>query len=115
MATYLNNAQIRNFQKWQILGNYIWPNYYIGNTYQEELSILKDWLSDRIIWLDNNIPGICYNPINTINAHNLNEEKNIIKITDILGRENTNLNQPILIIYENGEIEKKMFLNYRFK
>ena len=115
MAAYLNNAQTRNFQKWQILGNYIWPNYYIGNTYQEELSILKDWLSDRIVWLDNNIPGTCYNPINTINAHNLNAEKNIVKITDILGRETTNLNQPILIIYENGEIEKKMFLNYRFK
>jgi hypothetical protein len=51
----LDDAQQRNFQQWDILGNYIWPNYYIGNTYQDELNFLKTWISDRLQWIDNNI------------------------------------------------------------
>ena len=59
-AIYLNDAQIRNFQKWDILGNYVWPNYYVGNTYQDELQFLKTWIAGRLMWIDNNIQGNCY-------------------------------------------------------
>ena len=57
IALYLNDAQQRNFQKWDILGNYVWPNAYIGNTYEDELTFLKDWISERLIWIDNNMVG----------------------------------------------------------
>ena len=60
MALYLNDAQQRNFQKWPILGNYVWPNYYVGNTYQDELNFFKTWIDDRLIWIDNNLGGNCY-------------------------------------------------------
>jgi hypothetical protein len=60
MAFYLNDAQQRNFQKWPILGNYVWPNYYVGNTYQDELNFFKTWIGDRLIWIDNNLGGNCY-------------------------------------------------------
>jgi hypothetical protein len=57
-ATLLNEAQTRNFQRWPILGEWTWPNYYYGNTYQEEVDWLKNWTKDRLIWLDANIPRI---------------------------------------------------------
>ena len=60
MALYLNDAQQRNFQKWPTLGTYVWPNYYVGNTYQDELNFFKTWIGDRLVWLDNNLGGNCY-------------------------------------------------------
>ncbi len=52
LATLINTAQDRNFKRWPILGKYIWPNYFVGNTYAEEVDYLKDWLVKRLAWLD---------------------------------------------------------------
>lgn len=60
MALYLNDAQLRNFQQWPTLGNYVWPNFYVGNTYQDELNFFKNWIGDRLLWIDNNLGGNCY-------------------------------------------------------
>jgi len=59
MALYLSDAASRNFNKWQTLGAYIWPNNYIGNTYLEEIQYLKTWTSARLAWLDANMYGSC--------------------------------------------------------
>jgi hypothetical protein len=59
MAAYLEESQIRNFQKWQVLGIYLWPNNYIGATYAEEIAYLKTWITDRAIWMDANMFGVC--------------------------------------------------------
>lgn len=56
-AALINNAQERNFERWDILGNYVWPNNFIGNTFQEEVEYLKDWIDERMIWMDNNLPS----------------------------------------------------------
>ncbi|MBK9733558.1 MAG: CotH kinase family protein [Saprospiraceae bacterium] len=52
----LNNlvaqAQVRNFKKWPILNEYVWPNYYVGGSYVNEISHLKEWLLLRMKWLD---------------------------------------------------------------
>ncbi|MBN2572740.1 MAG: CotH kinase family protein [Ignavibacteriales bacterium] len=45
----------RNFQRWPILSQWVWPNYFVGNTYQEEINYLKNWISERINWIDNNM------------------------------------------------------------
>jgi hypothetical protein len=45
-------AQQRNFEKWQVLGTYVWPNAFVGDTYEEEINWLKDWIADRSTWLD---------------------------------------------------------------
>ena len=45
-------AQQRNFQKWPVLGKYVWPNYYVGQTFQQEIDWLKTWIAQRLIWLD---------------------------------------------------------------
>lgn len=58
-AQYLDEAQQRNFIKWPILGEYVNWNYFVGETYQEEIDYLKEWYADRAIYLDNNFPGTC--------------------------------------------------------
>jgi hypothetical protein len=54
-VAFLNEAQQRNFQKWEIFGTYVWPNAFIGVDYQEEIDYLKTWIQDRIQWIDDNI------------------------------------------------------------
>lgn len=59
LTAQLGGAPDRNYDRWPILGMYIWPNYFIGNTYEEELNFLKQWLIGRLDWMDTNIPGEC--------------------------------------------------------
>jgi hypothetical protein len=54
-AAQLDEAQQRNFACWPILGTYVWPNVYIGQTYQDEVTYLKTWLQDRIEWMDDQL------------------------------------------------------------
>jgi hypothetical protein len=54
-ATLLAESQARNFQRWPVLGTYVWPNYYIGKTYQDEVTWLKNWLALRLAWLDKQV------------------------------------------------------------
>ena len=183
MAFYLNDAQQRNFQKWNILGTYVWPNFYVGSTYQDELNFFKTWIGDRLVWLDNNLGGNCYeilgctdplacnfdplantndgscnynsisfdtlvsnisiswnglilttsgdytvtlynsvgcdsivnlnfifNPVSAISYYN-NDQKTLIKITDILGRVNSPFKKTTLFyIYDDGTVEKKIII-----
>ncbi|MBI9038928.1 MAG: CotH kinase family protein [Bacteroidales bacterium] len=51
-AEFLNESQERNFERWPILGQYVWPNYFIGATYEEEIQYLKEFITERIEWLD---------------------------------------------------------------
>jgi hypothetical protein len=44
-----------NFRRWQILGEYVWPNEFIGGSYLEEINYLKDWISNRLVWMDGEI------------------------------------------------------------
>lgn len=52
MVTALQEAQQRNFQRWSLLGSYVWPNHVVYDTYEEEVRYLKDWLTRRMRWLD---------------------------------------------------------------
>lgn len=44
--------QSRNFQRWPVLGEYVWPNKYIGETYEDEVDYLREWLFERLEWMD---------------------------------------------------------------
>lgn len=33
-------------------GKYIWPNYHIPSSYDDEIAFLKQWITDRIAWMD---------------------------------------------------------------
>ncbi|MDC0870900.1 CotH kinase family protein [Flavobacteriaceae bacterium] len=54
-SLYLNQSQERNFYKWPILGTYIWPNNVYFSTYDEEVIYLKEWLDERLEWLNDNL------------------------------------------------------------
>ena len=51
-AEKLNLAQQENDTKWKTLGNYVWPNPLVFDTYSEEVTHLKTWYSQRMDWLD---------------------------------------------------------------
>lgn len=62
VADTLEEGQQRNFLQWPILGWYVWPNPQpLPLTYEEEVNTLKQWVLQRIAWLDANIPGECNN------------------------------------------------------
>jgi spore coat protein CotH len=51
-AIKLNVAQQENDDKWKTLGKYVWPNPVAFDTYNEEVTHLKTWYSQRMTWLD---------------------------------------------------------------
>lgn len=52
LANLLNEAQARNFRRWRVLGREIWPNAYVGRSFSDEVSYLKQWIRQRIEWMD---------------------------------------------------------------
>lgn len=63
-----DNPLVRNFQRWPVLGRYIWPNPYFGRgdypsgisapeSYQDEINLLKNFLRDRLQWMDDQLGG----------------------------------------------------------
>lgn len=66
ISNLLVDAQGRNFDKWPIIGSYVWPNPNpIDTSYGNEIIRFKTWIHNRISWLDNNMPGVC-NPVGNI-------------------------------------------------
>jgi hypothetical protein len=59
VGTFLDQPAQRNYDRWPILGVYVWPNNFIGNTYQEELTYMKNWILTRTAWMDANMFGTC--------------------------------------------------------
>ncbi len=54
-VTLLGEAIIRNFTRWNILGVKVWPNPDVRFTYESEIGYLKQWLENRIQWIDNSL------------------------------------------------------------
>ncbi|MCC6233073.1 MAG: CotH kinase family protein [Verrucomicrobiales bacterium] len=52
LAGQVRGAQARNFTRWRILGQYVWPNWYIAPTWQAEINWLKTWVTHRASWMD---------------------------------------------------------------
>jgi hypothetical protein len=56
VATQLAGGPLtRNFERWEVLGQYVWPNDEGAEdreTYDEELAYLKQWLRARLTWMD---------------------------------------------------------------
>ena len=51
----LGTSVNKNFTKWPILGEYIWPNKQVFDTYQEEIIYLKTWINNRLTWMDSEL------------------------------------------------------------
>jgi hypothetical protein len=52
-------AEVRDHERWPVIGVYVSPNFYVGATWQEELDWMSSWVLDRASWMDSNVPGSC--------------------------------------------------------
>ena len=51
-ANYLSVVQVRNFERWPILGTYVWPNRVVTGSYDGETIALNVWLLGRVQWVN---------------------------------------------------------------
>lgn len=51
-SLYLSKVQVKNFQTWDILSIWVWDNRVVTGSYSGEVAALRDWLRDRLIWID---------------------------------------------------------------
>ena len=51
-AMIMEDAQKRNFKRWDILNTSVWPNVVVKGTYAGEVEYLKDYYTKRFNWLD---------------------------------------------------------------
>jgi hypothetical protein len=49
-----------NFKRWPVLGVYVWPNYYVGQSYSDEEWYLRNWIEERLQWIDARWGGECW-------------------------------------------------------
>lgn len=47
-----DGAVDRNFKRWLVLGQPVWGNSFVGDTYEEEVQYMRDWLDQRLEWMD---------------------------------------------------------------
>ena len=55
VVNQLGGAVERNFNRWPLIGAYAWPNYYVFDSYDEEIIYLKSWTEQRLQWMDEQI------------------------------------------------------------
>ena len=54
----LGDARQRNFERWSILGDYVWPNapgWDERDTFRKEVDYMKQWIRDRAAWMDSEL------------------------------------------------------------
>jgi hypothetical protein len=51
-AMRLTYSQKKNFQKWNILNEKVYLNLQVAGSYEGEVNYLKNYLTNRIDWLD---------------------------------------------------------------
>lgn len=47
-----------NFAIWPVLGTYVWPNQFIGQTHAQEVEYLLSWIDARLAWMDQAITNL---------------------------------------------------------
>ncbi len=58
-AAEIAEAQARNFDRWDVLGKWVEWNWFVGDTWEQELDYLRGWLADRAAYMDSSLPGTC--------------------------------------------------------
>lgn len=120
MRFELGVAVDQNFEEYDILGSYVWPNSFIGVSYNAEVAFLKNWLLQRVDWMDNNMLGgsnpDCLPPSSIDERLSNNTSSNVYPnpADDVIrfeGLETSNDHIYIDIINAQGQIVKKVVLS----
>lgn len=48
-------AEGRNSQAWPRWNTYVWPNAYVASSFTNEISHLKQWITNRLTWMDSKL------------------------------------------------------------
>ena len=59
LVAQVSAAEVRDHERWPVIGTYVSPNYFVGETWQEELDWMYSWLQQRVEWMDANLYGSC--------------------------------------------------------
>ena len=74
-----HGAEQRNSQAWPRWGEHVWPNYYIAQNHADEVAWLKQWLADRIAWMDEQLD---YDPATAFIPGDV-DDNGIVNINDL--------------------------------
>ncbi|MBP5217679.1 MAG: CotH kinase family protein [Bacteroidales bacterium] len=55
LASRLSGAAHRNFESWDILETYVWPNVVVLGDYMAEVKYMQKFYQDRLHWMDSEI------------------------------------------------------------
>ncbi|MBV43014.1 MAG: spore coat protein CotH [Crocinitomicaceae bacterium] len=98
LAAVLSEPQKRDHARWPRLGQYVWPNAFMFDRFEEEVQFLRDWLDTRLIWLDQQFgliptanqhqpaPKIYPQPTAGLFRIKMNSEIALLRIYDTMGK-----------------------------
>jgi hypothetical protein len=58
-VAHIKVAKARDQAKWKNIPLWVWPNNYVGGSWDDEVKYLKYWIRRRLTWLDANLGGEC--------------------------------------------------------
>jgi len=90
--TELNPSLDRNYVRWPVIGQYVWPNFYVTNSYEAEINVLKQFIGDRLHWMDDAMFGFCDSTF-VISP----EDNYSFKISPVPARDRLNLKFPFRV------------------
>ena len=71
---YINESKNLNFSRWKILEKQVYFNHKVYDTYEEEIDLVKEFIKNKISWLNHHISNIsdkssfsCNVPIPSLN------------------------------------------------
>lgn len=106
MVSLLNShgAQQRNTQAWDNWGEYVWPNYYVAQDYDDEIDYLKEWLTDRIAWMDEKLE---YDPNEPLKVRTATDTRRIVAYYTLDGKKtSTPVHGFYIVKYDDGTTRK---------
>lgn len=72
MLAFLEKPIERNYEVWPVINKRIFSPHYNVDSYSEEIDRLKQWIQDRVAWIDDNIPKIGNTSVNIEDKLTLN-------------------------------------------
>lgn len=52
LVSVVQQAQVRNWQRWPVLNEWVWPNVFCCGTYGQHVDYLRSWTLNRLHWMD---------------------------------------------------------------
>lgn len=62
LVAVVRPAQERNWARWDVLGEQLWPEKYVPGTWQGEIDTMRSWIAARVRWMDGQLASRCVEP-----------------------------------------------------